>query len=84
MATQAELLLEIQDICRRVFQESSLIISRETMAAQVEKWDSLNHIKFIVALEKRFGLRFDLDELNDLQNIGEVVDLIGKKITNPT
>lgn len=54
------------------------------MAAQVEKWDSLNHIKFIVALEKRFGLRFDLDELNDLQNIGEVVDLIGKKITNPT
>ena len=31
-------------------------------------------------MEKEFGLKFDLKEVNELANVGEMVDLIASKL----
>jgi acyl carrier protein len=57
-----------------------LRIGRPTSAKDVEGWDSLSHINLVVALEKEFGLKFTLAELKPLKNVGEMEDLIRRKL----
>ena len=76
------ILKQVQDIFRDVFDDESLTIGRSTHGADIEDWDSLNHINLVVAVEKQFNFKFDLGEIQTLQNVGEMCDLIVTKISN--
>ena len=75
-----ERLQRMQTVMRDIFDEPNLVISPTTSAADVEAWDSLSHISLVVAMEKEFGIRFDLRELRSLKNVGEWDALIGRKL----
>ncbi len=49
-----------------------------THAYEVPGWDSLNHIKVIMAVEKEYRIRFKTPELLQLRNIGDLQLLIDK------
>ena len=70
---------ELQPIFRDVFDNQSLVVDRAASALTVEGWDSLAHINLISAVEDHFGVRFALGELEELQCVGDMVDLIDKK-----
>ena len=69
----------VQDIFRDIFDMKDLNVSRTTSAANIEEWDSLTHISLVVGIEKEFGIKFALGELQALQNVGDMIDLIEKK-----
>lgn len=73
------ILLELQEICREVFENPDLTISETTTAEDVEHWDSLNHLNVVAAAEQRFGIRFRTSEIEGLKNVGEFVGLIAAK-----
>jgi acyl carrier protein len=73
----------IQDIARRVFESPDLALADETTAGDVDKWDSLTHITFIVEVEKRFGLKFKNAEIARLQCIGDLKRLVEKHRSKP-
>jgi len=73
----------IQDIARRVFESPDLVLTDETTANDVDKWDSLTHITFIVEVEKRFGLKFRNAEIARLQCIGDLKKLVEKHQARP-
>jgi acyl carrier protein len=75
-----DLLPEIQEIFRNVFDDPNLIITRESNASTVEDWDSLAHVNLVTAIEKKYKIRFALGELQELKNVGDIIDLIGKKV----
>ena len=68
----------IQDIARQVFSTPDLVLTDETTANDVERWDSLTHITFIVEVEKRFGVKFRNAEIARLQNVGDLKKLVAK------
>ncbi len=70
----------LNDIFRQVFDDPSIVIKRETTADDVDEWDSLSHINLVIAVETKFNIKFALGELQALKNVGEMVDLIEKKI----
>ncbi len=74
-----DLLLEIQDIMRDVFDVDDLVISESTTAEDVEEWDSLSHIRLIVAIEREFGFKFKNSEIESLKNVGDLMTLIQSK-----
>jgi len=76
-----ELKASVTAIFRDVFDDDTIVLSRETTANDIEDWDSLAHISLIVAIEKEFKIKFDLIELKPLQNVGEMLDLIQSKIS---
>ena len=78
--TKEQILADVQDIFRDVFDEEELVIKDETNADDIEDWDSLAQVRLTVAIEKKFGIKFDFGELTALHNVGEMLDLIGKKI----
>lgn len=75
-----KILEEVQEIFRDVFDDESLVITAETNAEDIEDWDSLSHIRLVVAIEKHFAIKFAFGELQTLKNVGEMLDLIREKI----
>ena len=78
--TKEQILADVQDIFRDVFDEEELVIKDETNADDIEDWDSLAQVRLTVAIEKKFGIKFDFGELTALHNVGEMLELIGKKM----
>jgi acyl carrier protein len=51
-----------------------------TSASDIADWDSLAQIRLLMTMEQNFEIQFSLDEVEDLQNLGEIIELILKKI----
>ena len=71
-----EILAALNTIFASVVDDTDAVLKRETTAADVEDWDSLNHIQFVVAIEKYFKLKFSRAEIRSWQNVGEMADAI--------
>jgi acyl carrier protein len=67
---------ELVPIFRNVFDDDELIIDSSTTAMDVSGWDSLAHIRLIVAIEKHFGFRFSAAEIFEIDSVGQMADLI--------
>lgn len=78
--TKVEIHENVQEIFRDVFDEEDLVITDETNADDIEDWDSLAQVRLTVSIEKKFGIKFDFGELAALHNVGEMLELIEKKI----
>lgn len=74
------ILNELQPIFQDVFDDEDLVVTNESNAENIDDWDSLSHIRLVVAIEKQFGIKFAFDELQGLKNVGEMITLIEKKI----
>lgn len=74
--SREEVFDKVQTIFRDVFDDDSLVIVDSTNSDDIEDWDSLEHIALIVSMEKEFNLKFDIKQVNKLENVGQMVDLI--------
>jgi len=76
------LLEEVQGIFRDVFDQPDLVISRASNARTVDDWDSLAHINLVTAIEKRYKIKFALGELQELKDVGDMLDLMRVKLAS--
>jgi len=67
-------------VFRRVFDNETITITDETTADDIEEWDSLAHINLIMEIEAGFDIKFTVDDIMDLKNVGEMIELIERKI----
>lgn len=78
-----DLQADVQEVFRDVFDDDRITINDSTTADEVDGWDSLNHISLIIAIEKRYRIKFATAEISRLkekgQNVGTLVDLIRRK-----
>jgi acyl carrier protein len=75
-----DMLAELTPIFHEVFDDDSIVITRQTTANDVDAWDSLSHMNMVMAVEVKFGIRFALGELQSLKNVGDLIDLTEKKL----
>lgn len=50
-------------------------LTPEMVAADVPGWDSMGHIRLVLAIEQKYGLRFQPAEVVNLKSLGELVKL---------
>ena len=77
--TKVIVLGNLNDVFRDLFDDQSIQISDKTTAADVDGWDSLEHINLILAVEDRFNMKFTMGEVTGMKNVGEMVDIILKR-----
>ena len=75
-----DIMNEVQEIFRAVFDDDGLIISSQTTADDIEDWDSLTHMQLIVMLEKHYKIKFTTAEIKKAANVGELIEIILRKI----
>lgn len=74
-----ELLKQVNLIFREVFENAKLEINKETSAQTIDNWDSLNHVMLIAAIESEFNISFELDEMIEFKNVGDILTAIQSK-----
>jgi len=76
-----ETILEtVNSVFIEVLENQSIVLTRRTTAADIAEWDSLTHIQLVVAIEKKFGVRFTSREIQGWKNIGQLVDTLSTKL----
>ena len=78
----SNILEQLIPIFRDVFDDDELVLKPSTTAQDVDGWDSLAHIRLVVSIEKAFKLRFSAAEVSSLKNVGEMADLVGRKLND--
>lgn len=74
----------LNSVFRRVFDNDGITIFDEMTANDVEEWDSLAHINLIMEIEAEFSLKFTVDDIVDIKNVGEMIQLIENKVAART
>ena len=71
---------EFTGLFREVMDNPGISLTRELSAKDVPGWDSLFNVSLIVAVERHFKIKVFLGELDKLRTVGDLVDLIHRKV----
>lgn len=55
-----------------VFDLDALTLRDDMTAQDIEEWDSLNHVKLVVAIEHGFNVKFSTREITGWKNVGDM------------
>ena len=76
-----EVMKKVTEIAREIFDDEELELDDETIAADVDGWDSLTHLSLMNEIENEFEIKFEMKEVQGLNNVGELVDVILERIS---
>jgi acyl carrier protein len=74
-------LQKLSELMEDTFDIENVKIDEDTTAEDIEEWDSLSHIRLVVAVEREFGIKFKNSELEGLMKVGDFVKLIDSKLS---
>ncbi|MBE6845319.1 MAG: acyl carrier protein [Ruminococcus sp.] len=73
------LIERLNDVFRDVFDDDSICVDANTTSADIDDWDSLEHINLIAAVEDEFRMRFQMKEVSGMKNVGEMMQIIAER-----
>lgn len=76
---RAEALQQLNEIMRDILDDPSVTLTPATTADDIEGWDSMSHITFLVEIEAQFGVKFQSSEISAMRNVGELLDVIARR-----
>ena len=79
--SRTDIILTIQEILADIVEEPDLELTEASDADEVPDWDSVNHVKLILALEENYDIRFNPDEIGSLKKVGDLVDMIERALS---
>ena len=77
---RTELIDQLTQIFRKVFNSTILNLTNELTPNDVAQWDSLSHMILINEVENSFSIKFKLKELNRMKNVGDMIEMIISKL----
>jgi len=78
--TNEEVLARITNIIRENLDNDEIILTAETEASDVDGWDSLAHVRIMVAIEEDLNVRFTTDEITSLKDVGSLIALVQARV----
>lgn len=75
-----EIINKLNEILRDIFDNQNIEVNEKTIADDIEDWDSLAQVRIVVACEAQFRTKFDLNDIAIFNNIGNIADLIERKL----
>lgn len=73
---QTKLFSILTPVFRDILEEDDLVLTEDLTANDVENWDSLSHVRLIVAIEQELGIKFDLTDASNAKNVGDMIKQI--------
>ena len=73
--TREALYERLNAVFQDVFDDEDITVNDATTSADIEDWDSLEHINLVSAVEKEFGVKFTMGQVVTMKNVGEMVDI---------
>ncbi|MGN0621633.1 MAG: acyl carrier protein [Porcipelethomonas sp.] len=77
--SREEITRRLNEVFRDVFDDDDIVVTEDTTSADIEDWDSLEHINLIGAVEQEFRMRFKMKEVSSMKNVGEMIDIVAER-----
>ncbi len=74
-----EIIGRLMPVMHDTFDNDDIVYRDDLSAKDVEEWDSLSNIRFMVSVEKAFKIRFSSVQWEGLKQLSDLVDLIASK-----
>ena len=75
-----EILAKLQEIIREIVDDEEVVITTETVASDVDGWDSLAQVMIVGEIRNEFGVKLSSTEIATLENVGTMVNAIASKL----
>ena len=76
-----QILNQVRRLASELFDAPLNSISADSTPATLENWDSVQQLNLILALEEQFGVRFEPEDMEKMQSIGQVAAAVRAKQT---
>lgn len=74
-----EIIPRLNEVFRDVFDDPSISVTPDTTSADIDDWDSIEHINLIGAVESEFRMQFKMREVSGMKNVGEMISIISER-----
>jgi acyl carrier protein len=69
---------ELKEVFLNVLDVDS--IAETDSAETIKSWDSVRHLNLIMAIEERFGLAFEADEIPSLISVSAISEALDRRV----
>ncbi len=76
-----DVIARLNEVFRDVFGDDSITVNANTTSADIDDWDSIEHINLVAAVEEEFGMCFKMREVSGMKNVGEMIDIVCERGT---
>ena len=77
--TNDKIFIEISNIISKTLNIKVNDLNLNSGKNNILKWDSLNQVKIILAIEEKYKIKFGTDNFEDLNNIKKIVEVVADK-----
>lgn len=71
----------IKNLIADILKVDVAMLDDDLEIGELQEWDSMHHMMIITGMEKEFGIKFQREELVDLENVGDIVALVEDKVS---
>ena len=66
----------LTEIFQNVFDDDLITATPALSAKDVDRWNSLTHIRLMLTIERAFKVKFSTSEMGKMENVGDLVTLL--------
>jgi len=74
------ILPKLTAIFRDAFDDELLTLTADITSNEIDGWDSLAQITLMTAVESEFNVKFDMNDLMNVNSVGDIVELLKFKL----
>lgn len=83
MSTATDLDSRIREVMAEILEVELGEIGEELGRDDFPRWDSMNHLRIVSALEEAFGIRFTMKEVGEMERFATVRRLVAEHLQGP-
>jgi acyl carrier protein len=72
---------KVRGITADVLQVPASQLTSQSSPESIEAWDSVHHLNLILAFEQEFGVQFGPEEIDEMNNLGRILDVLENKLS---
>jgi len=69
---------QVRSVASDIFGVPAEKITAESSPETIENWDSMQHLNLVLAVEEKFGVQLDPEDIEQMKNIGAVAKVVEK------
>lgn len=71
---------KIANILEALLDRDSILLTDATTAADIDGWDSLVHLKLLMALEEDLEIEFEVGDIKAPSDVGGLIDIVTQRL----
>jgi acyl carrier protein len=77
---EAQIYARLAEIVAEVFDQDVVPLTSDLRVEDMDGWDSLSHVRFILTIEKSFKIKFLTSEIGTLETVRDLVAAIKSRV----